>query len=130
MKNTALTSKHNINKLIFSVNMLSRSAVYCSFWKRRHLRRGQRNYVWNSPILPNKIIRIGRVSDATEHDIENYVNNIKTLVNLRNLTELKEDKSLSRFEVYSNYVDLVLYNERRSGGGLVRELAQEPWSYC
>ena len=78
--------------------------------------------VKNSPILPNKIIRMGRVSDATEQDIEKYVNNIKTLVDLRSPTELKEDESLSRFEVYSNYVDLV-YDERRSGGGLVRELA-------
>ena len=78
--------------------------------------------VKNCPIGPNKIIRMGRVSDATEHDIENYVNNIKTLVDLRSPTELKEDESLSRLEVYANYVDLV-YDERRSGGGLVRELA-------
>uniref|UniRef100_A0A7S2VXM8 Tyrosine specific protein phosphatases domain-containing protein n=1 Tax=Eucampia antarctica TaxID=49252 RepID=A0A7S2VXM8_9STRA len=78
--------------------------------------------VKNSVISPNKIIRMGRVSDATEVDLEKYISNIKTLVDLRSPTELKEDVSLERPEVYADYVNLV-YEERRKGG-VVRELAE------
>jgi protein tyrosine/serine phosphatase len=77
--------------------------------------------VQNCNIAPNKVIRMGRVSDASEEDLKNYLHNIKTLVDLRSPTELKEDLSLEGSEVYANYASLV-FSERRKGG-TVRELA-------
>lgn len=87
--------------------------------------------VANSPILSNRIYRIGRVSDATVGDIELLFGRsstettttsssigIKTLIDLRSPTELKDDESLDRPEVYTNFTDMIFYENRK----LVREL--------
>ena len=88
--------------------------------------------VANSPILPNRIYRIGRVSDATILDIDYLFGSssssestsssssigIKTLIDLRSPTELKDDVSLDRPEVYNNFTDMIFYENRK----LVKEL--------
>jgi hypothetical protein len=86
--------------------------------------------VANSPILPNRIYRIGRVSDATILDIDYLFGSsssensssasigIKTLIDLRSPTELKDDTSLDRPEVYNNFTDMIFYENRK----LVKEL--------
>jgi protein tyrosine/serine phosphatase len=79
--------------------------------------------VCNSPILPGKVFRIGRVSDATEKDLDILFGQIgvKTLVDLRSPTELKDDPTLEREEVFSNFTDMVYYES----GKLVKELGPE-----
>lgn len=70
--------------------------------------------VKNSLIQPNRIIRTGRVSDATMEDLDLLQSKIgiKTLVDLRSYTELKDDPTLDRKEVFGDYVDLV-WDERK-----------------
>jgi len=77
----------------------------------------------NSPILPGRVFRIGRVSDATENDLEVLFNQnqVKTLVDLRSPTELKDDPTLERPEVFSNFTDMVFYER----GRMVKELRGE-----
>ncbi len=72
------------------------------------------NSVRNSPILPGRIIRTGRVSDATDDDLAilngigaGVSSGIKTYVDLRSYTELKDDPVLDRTEVFDDYTDLV-----------------------
>lgn len=77
--------------------------------------------VRNSPIQPNRIFRTGRVSDASEQDLELLQDqlDIKTLVDLRSPTELKDDPTLDREAVFGDYVNL-LFVERKHG--VVKEL--------
>ncbi|GFH61476.1 hypothetical protein CTEN210_17952 [Chaetoceros tenuissimus] len=77
--------------------------------------------VRNSPIQPNRIFRTGRVSDASEQDLELLKDQleIKTLVDLRSPTELKDDPTLDREAVFGEYVNLV-FVERKNG--VVKEL--------
>lgn len=74
----------------------------------------------NSPVKPGRVIRIGRVSDATARDIEIlfHQNHVKTLVDLRSPTELKDDLTLERAEVFANFTDMVFYER----GRMVKEL--------
>jgi protein tyrosine/serine phosphatase len=60
-----------------------------------------------SPITPNILLRTGMPSNASPNDID-YLKNtlkIKTLVDLRSLTELKGDEGL-KSQVYEGYVDM------------------------
>jgi hypothetical protein len=68
----------------------------------------------NSPIQPGRIIRCGRVSDATDRDLSLLKNDIgiKTLVDLRSYTELKDDLTLDREVVFGDFVDMV-WDERK-----------------
>jgi len=77
--------------------------------------------VRNSPIKPNRIIRTGRVSDATSKDLNLLFDEIgiRTLIDLRSPTELKDDPSLERDEVFADFANLI-WSERKNG--LVREL--------
>lgn len=92
--------------------------------------------VRNSPIHPNRILRTGRVSDATDEDLNSLYGRIispaetndldgsfsvgiRTLVDLRSPTELKDDLALEKEEVYGDFVNLI-WSERK--GGAVREL--------
>lgn len=92
--------------------------------------------VRNSPIKPNRVLRTGRVSDATDQDLKILYGavssaaqtkdiddtssiGIRTLVDLRSPTELKDDLALEREEVYGNFANLI-WSERK--GGMVREL--------
>ncbi len=69
----------------------------------------------SSPIQPNRIVRTGRISDATESDLAVLNNDIqiKTLVDLRSYTELKDDPVLDREEVFGEFKDLV-WDERKN----------------
>jgi Tyrosine phosphatase family len=72
--------------------------------------------VRNSPVRPGRIFRMGRVSDATDpHDIQLLFDalNLQTLVDLRSPTELKDDPTLMRPEVFGNFTNIV-WQERRS----------------
>eukprot|EP00555_Chaetoceros_dichaeta_P005186 CAMPEP_0198266562 /NCGR_PEP_ID=MMETSP1447-20131203/28898_1 /TAXON_ID=420782 /ORGANISM="Chaetoceros dichaeta, Strain CCMP1751" /LENGTH=534 /DNA_ID=CAMNT_0043956703 /DNA_START=199 /DNA_END=1804 /DNA_ORIENTATION=+ len=93
--------------------------------------------VRNSPIKPNRVLRTGRVSDATDQDLKllygkisttktndtdesgSGSRGIRTLVDLRSPTELKDDLELEREDVYGDFANLI-WSERK--GGLVREL--------
>jgi len=89
--------------------------------------------VRNSPIKPNRVLRTGRVSDATDQDLnllhgrftttkdtdESGSICIRTLVDLRSPTELKDDLALEREDVYGDFANLI-WSERK--GGVVREL--------
>ena len=77
----------------------------------------------NSPIKPGRVYRIGRVSDATEQDLEILFGQIgiKTLVDLRSPTELKDDPTLEREEVFADFTDMVFYEN----GDKVKELGPE-----
>mmetsp|Transcript_40366 Transcript_40366/g.72736 ORF Transcript_40366/g.72736 Transcript_40366/m.72736 type:complete len:464 (-) Transcript_40366:152-1543(-) len=79
--------------------------------------------VRNSPIKPGRVIRIGRVSDATPADLDILFGDIgvKTLVDLRSPTELKDDPTLEREEVFANFTDMVFYER----GRMVKELGPE-----
>lgn len=72
--------------------------------------------VCNSPIPSNRLYRMGRVSDATPEDIKTLFQDkaIKTLVDLRSPTELKDDVTLERSEVYGDFVSM-LWSERDNG---------------
>jgi protein tyrosine/serine phosphatase len=77
--------------------------------------------VRNSPVKPNRLFRTGRVSDATPDDLKVLFDEmkIKTLVDLRSPTELKDDVTLDRPEVFGDFKTLI-WDERK--GGLVKEL--------
>mmetsp|Transcript_6040 Transcript_6040/g.13150 ORF Transcript_6040/g.13150 Transcript_6040/m.13150 type:complete len:472 (-) Transcript_6040:1142-2557(-) len=80
--------------------------------------------VANSPVKPGTIYRMGRVSDATASDLKVLMDDIgiKTLIDLRSPTELKDDPTLEREEVFGNFTSVV-WTERGGGrDGLVREL--------
>lgn len=79
--------------------------------------------VRNSPVLSGKILRTGRLGDATEHDKKILLEDIgiTTLVDLRSPTELKDDPALMA-DVFSNFTDLVWIENGRSRDGCVREL--------
>uniref|UniRef100_A0A7S1VK86 Tyrosine specific protein phosphatases domain-containing protein n=1 Tax=Grammatophora oceanica TaxID=210454 RepID=A0A7S1VK86_9STRA len=77
-----------------------------------------------SPVKPNRMIRIGRLGAATPKDMDLLFNKlgIQTIVDLRSPTELKEDESLQRSEVFSDFYN-VLWTERgRKRDGCLREL--------
>jgi len=80
--------------------------------------------VAGSPVKPSTIYRMGRVSDATEADLNLLMDEIgiNTLVDLRSPTELKDDTTLEREEVFGDFCSIV-WTERGGGkDGLVREL--------
>ncbi len=79
--------------------------------------------VKESPIKPHRIYRMGRVSDATEADLHllNDEIGIRTLVDLRSPTELKDDLTLERDEVYGEFRSLI-WDERDNGS--VKELRE------
>ncbi|KAL9191597.1 hypothetical protein ACHAXT_001303 [Thalassiosira profunda] len=79
--------------------------------------------VRHSPVKPGRVYRIGRVSDATTADLDILFGEIgvKTLVDLRSTTELKDDPTLEREEVFANFTDMVFYEN----GRLVKELGPE-----
>ena len=80
--------------------------------------------VRNSPIKPNRIFRTGRLSDATEDDIQLFLRdlNLTTIVDLRSPTELKDDPTLFRSAVFANFTNLVWQEKGRGKDGVVKEL--------
>ena len=79
--------------------------------------------VHNSPVKPRRVFRIGRVSDATKEDLDVLFGDIgvKTLVDLRSPTELKDDPTLDNEDVFVDFTDMVFYEKRN----LVKELGPE-----
>lgn len=78
----------------------------------------------NSPIAANKVIRMGRPGDATESDMQQLKElKIKTLIDLRSPTELKDDEMLMREEVFGNFTNILWKEQGRFKEGCVRELA-------
>ncbi|GAX22604.1 hypothetical protein FisN_14Hh237 [Fistulifera solaris] len=80
--------------------------------------------VRNSPIQPGRIFRMGRVSDATEEDIQLLFQKVgfKTLVDLRSPTELKDDPTLMREDVFKEFTNVVWQERGRGKEGCLREL--------
>ena len=80
--------------------------------------------VKNSPVQPGRIYRMGRVSDATDEDLQLLREqlNIHTLVDLRSPTELKDDPTLMREAVFQNYTDILWKEQGRKSEGCLREL--------
>jgi protein tyrosine/serine phosphatase len=76
--------------------------------------------VKNSPVKSGKIYRMGRLGDATAQDQELLWSElgIKTLVDLRSPTELKDDPALLS-DVFSNFTDLVWKEKGRKKEGCV-----------
>ena len=81
--------------------------------------------VRKSPIQPNRIYRLGRLSDATDADIDLLLRgkvNLTTIVDLRSPTELKDDPTLFRPAVFGNFTTLVWKEQGRGKPGCVKEL--------
>src|SRR3569832_150132 len=79
--------------------------------------------VQNSPIRPGRIFRTGRLSDATDADIALLKKlNFRTLVDLRSPTELKDDVTLLREEVFDEFTDMVWREQGRRKDGCLKEL--------
>jgi protein tyrosine/serine phosphatase len=80
--------------------------------------------VEHSPVAPNKIIRMGRPGDATADDLAKLRNlQIKTLIDLRSPTELKDDESLMREEVFGDYTNILWKEQGRFKEGCTKVLA-------
>lgn len=80
--------------------------------------------VRNSPIKPNRLLRTGRLSDATDADIKVLLHdvNLTTVVDLRSPTELKDDPTLFRPEVFGDFTNVVWKEQGRGRDGCVKEI--------
>lgn len=79
----------------------------------------------NSPIKEGRLFRTGRLGDATDEDQKLLFNElgIKTLVDLRSPTELKDDPALNA-DLFSGFTDLVWIENGRGQDGCIRELGE------
>lgn len=79
--------------------------------------------VKNSPVRPRRVLRTGRLGDATQKDQDLLFGQlgITTLVDLRSPTELKDDPALMS-DVFANFTDLVWIENGRRKDGCIREL--------
>lgn len=77
----------------------------------------------NSPIKPGRLFRTGRLGDATEEDQKLLFQELgmKTLVDLRSPTELKDDPALMA-DLFADFTNLVWVENGRAKDGCVREL--------
>jgi protein tyrosine/serine phosphatase len=80
--------------------------------------------VRNSRIQPYRVLRTGRLSDASPRDCTLLLDqwNLTTLVDLRSPTELKDDVTLNRTEIYGTFTNLVYIEQGRTKKGFVRLL--------
>jgi Tyrosine phosphatase family len=80
--------------------------------------------VRNSPVVSGRILRMGRVSDATEKDIALLLSTlgIQTLVDLRSPTELKDDPTLLRPAVFGNFTNILWQEQGRLKDGCLKAL--------
>jgi hypothetical protein len=71
--------------------------------------------VRNSPVRPGRIYRMGRIGDASDDDVRKLMEelNIRTLVDLRSPTELKDDPSLLRPQVFASFTEIVWRERKR-----------------
>jgi hypothetical protein len=79
----------------------------------------------NSPIQPGRLYRMGRISDATDSDIQLLFQELglKTLVDLRSPTELKDDATLLRKEVFGDFTDIMWMERGRGKEGCLKVLS-------
>ena len=77
-----------------------------------------------SPIKENRLYRMGRLSEASDKDINILLEkkDVKTIIDLRSPTELKEDEDLLRFEVFGDFTNLVWVERGRKRDGCLVEL--------
>lgn len=83
--------------------------------------------VQNSPIQPGRVLRMGRVSDATSDDINLLMEKLqlKTLVDLRSPTELKDDPTLMRPEVFGEFRNVLWKEQGRGNDGCLKVLKED-----
>jgi protein tyrosine/serine phosphatase len=79
----------------------------------------------NSPIKPGKVFRTGKLGGATEADRRVLLQELgmKTLVDLRSPTELKDDPDLLSC-VFTDFTDLVWAENKRGKEGCLKELKE------
>jgi protein tyrosine/serine phosphatase len=80
-----------------------------------------------SPIQPGRVFRMGRIGDATDADMDLLLQNptkmhLKTLVDLRSPTELKDDPTLLRPEVFGEFANVVWQEQGRGKAGCLKLL--------
>jgi protein tyrosine/serine phosphatase len=80
-----------------------------------------------SNIQPGRVFRMGRIGDATDGDIDLLLRNptkmrLKTLVDLRSPTELKDDISLLRPTVFGDFANVVWQEQGRGKAGCLKIL--------
>lgn len=78
----------------------------------------------DSPVKANRLYRTGRLSDASDKDINFLLDDkgVNTIIDLRSPTELKEDKTLQRFEMFGDFTNLVWVERGRTRDGCLIEL--------
>mmetsp|Transcript_60029 Transcript_60029/g.72142 ORF Transcript_60029/g.72142 Transcript_60029/m.72142 type:complete len:412 (+) Transcript_60029:201-1436(+) len=77
----------------------------------------------NSPIHANRVIRMGKVSDSTSTDKDMLFNTlgIKTFIDLRSPTELKEDEKINDCTTFGDFITLVWRPSKVSNRDRVKE---------
>jgi protein tyrosine/serine phosphatase len=80
----------------------------------------------NSPVKEGRLFRTGRLGDATDEDQKLLFDElgIKTLVDLRSPTELKDDPALNA-HLFSDFTDLVWIENGRGRDGCIRKLGAD-----
>jgi protein tyrosine/serine phosphatase len=80
----------------------------------------------NSPVKEGRLFRTGRMGDATDEDQKLLFDElgIKTLVDLRSPTELKDDPALNA-DLFSDFTDLVWIENGRGRDGCIRKLGAD-----
>lgn len=74
-------------------------------------------------VKKNKLYRMGKVSNASHPEDTDFLSDIKTFIDLRSPTELKEDETLNTELVFDGVTNL-LWRER---SGKVKDLGKEGW---
>lgn len=77
----------------------------------------------HSPIIPGRVYRTGKLSEASEHDMKLLMEEVglKTIVDLRSATELKDDTHLGA-PIYGNFTNVVWKDRGRKKDGCIRVL--------
>ncbi|GKY95957.1 hypothetical protein MPSEU_000556200 [Mayamaea pseudoterrestris] len=126
MSTTDSDATSNIQKLCKTRNL-----PFAQVKNARDLASATTNSSSNVKVQPNRLFRMGRVSDASEHDVNILLNDLQfqTLIDLRSLTEWKEDRAgIMRSDLFGNFTSLVYKESSRSNtihkqmNGCVREL--------
>lgn len=78
----------------------------------------------HSPILPKRLYRMGRLSDASDKDIVMLLEdiNVTTIVDLRSPTELKDDETLLRTQIFGDFHNIMWTERSKAKDGCLREI--------
>lgn len=79
----------------------------------------------SSPVRPNRLYRTGRLSDASDKDIDFLFeeSKVQTIVDLRSPTELKDDPTLQRDAVFQDFTSILWAERGRARDGCLIQLA-------